>query len=151
MALLKPQRLTVLAMTAALTLLLTALLAATLVAPTASAFGGVSVSNLVVRSVTVDPQTKLATAKGAVTCTGARRAYVGVEVIQTVGRVHSAEAFGQKRIECDGRVRFTIGLTNYHGRLGPGDATVDAFAEAGSRFGYDFARFREILQVSNAQ
>jgi hypothetical protein len=116
-------------------------------APAASARGGVSVSNLVVSSVTVDPQTKLATARGAVMCTGARRAYVGIEVIQTVGRVHSAQAYGDKRIVCDGRVRFSIGLTNYEGRLGPGDATVNGYAEAFSRFGYDSARFSGVLQV----
>jgi hypothetical protein len=141
------QRFVLLALASALLL---GLLAITLWASAASAFGGVHVNDLVVRSVAVDPQTKLATAKGAVTCTGARRAYVGVEVIQTVGRVHSAEAYGQKRIECDGRGRFSIGLTNYQGRLGPGDAAVDAYAEAGSRFGYDFASFHEVLQVGKA-
>ena len=130
--------------------LLLGLLATTLVAPAASAFGGVHVNNLVVRSVTIDPQTKVATAKGAVTCTGARRAYVGVEVIQTVGRVHSAYAAGEKRLDCDGRERFTIKLINYQGRLGPGEATVGAIAEAGSRYGYDFARFHEVLQVGKA-
>ena len=123
------------------------LLATTLWAPAASARGGVSVSNLVVSSVTVDPQNKLATARGAVTCTRARRAYVGIEVIQTVGRVHSARAYSEKRIVCDGRVRFSIGLTNYEGRLGPGDATVNGHAEAFSRFGYDSARFSGVLQV----
>jgi hypothetical protein len=141
------QRFVLLALASALLL---GLLAITLSASAASAFGRVHVNDLVVRSVAVDPQTKVATAKGAVTCTGARRAYVGVDVIQTVGRVHSAEAYGQKRIACDGRVRFSIGLTNYQGRLGPGDATVDAFAEAGSRFGYDFAGFHEVLQVGKA-
>jgi len=130
--------------------LLLGLLATILVAPAASAFGGVSVSNLVVRSITVDPQTKVATAKGALTCTGARRAYVGVEAIQTVGRVHSAYAAGEKRLDCDGRNRFSIKLVNYQGRLGPGEATVGASAEAFSRYGYDFATFTKIMQVSNA-
>lgn len=131
--------------------LLLGLLATTLVAPAASAFGGVSVSNLVVTSVTINPQTKVATAKGALTCTGARRAYLGVEAIQTVGRVHSAYAAGDKRLDCDGRERFSVKLTNYQGRLGPGEATVQAYAEAGSRHGYDFAAFTRVLQVSNAQ
>ena len=130
--------------------LLLGLLATTLVAPTTDAVGGVKVNNLVVRSVAIDPQTKVATAKDALTCTGARRVYVGVDVVQTVGRVHSAETYGQKGIACDGRVRFSIGLTNYQGRLGPGDAPVEAYVEAGSRFGHDFARFHEILRVGKA-
>ena len=105
---------------------------------------------MVVRSVTVDPQTKLATARGAFTCTGAKRAFVGVEVIQTVGRIHSADAFAEKRLVCDGRRKFKVELTNFEGRLGPGDATVFGYAEAFTRFGYDFARFRGVLQVTNA-
>jgi hypothetical protein len=44
---------------------------------TALAAGAVSASvpsvrNLVIRSITIDPQTKVATVRGAVTCTGAR-------------------------------------------------------------------------------
>ena len=151
MALLKPQRLTVLALTAALTLLLTALLAATLAAPKASAFGGVNVSDLEVKSVTVDPQTKVATAKGTVKVTGHKRGYVVVGVTQTVGRVHTAYAEGFKGLkDRDGTQRFSIELTNHQGRLGPGDANIEAYSEAWSRRGWDTAYFAKTLQVSNA-
>lgn len=126
------------------------LLAVTLVAPAASA-SEVNVRDLVIRSITIDPQTKVATAKGAVTCTGARRATVYVEVSQTVGRLHTVYAAGQKRIDCDGRERFSIRLTNYQGRLGPGEATVRAEAFAFARFDYDFARFSKVMRVTNAQ
>ena len=126
------------------------LLAATLVAPAASA-SQLRVSDLIIRSITIDPQTKVATAKGAVTCTGARRATVSVEVSQTVGRLHTVYAYGEKRIDCDGRERFSIRLTNYQGRLGPGEATVRAEAFAFTRFDYDFARFSKVMRVTNAQ
>lgn len=129
--------------------LLWSLLAATLVAPAANA-SEVNVSNLVIKSVTIDPQTKVATARGAVKCTGAGRAYIGVEVSQTVGRLHTVYAFGQKRIDCDGRKSFTIRLTNEQGRLGPGEARVRSYAEAFTRFDYDFARFSKVMRVTNA-
>jgi len=152
MALLKPQRLVVLAVMAALTMAISALLFVTLAAPSASAFGSVHVSNLVVKSVTIDQQTKVATAKGAVTVTGAKRAYVGVQVIQTVGRVHSARAFGEKMITTDDSYRdhFTIKLINEQGRLGPGDANVRSYSEAYTRNGYDWANFTKTMQVSQA-
>jgi hypothetical protein len=153
MALAKSQRrLGVLALMAALALLLSALVSVTLATSTANAFGGVRVNNLVVKSVTIDPQTKVATVKGAVTVTGAKRAYVGVEVVQTVGRVHTAYAYGEKLITTDGSYRdhFTIKLSNEQGRLGPGDATVRSYSEAGSRYGWDYAYFSKTLQVSNA-
>jgi hypothetical protein len=131
-------------------MLVWSVLAATLLAPAASA-SEVNVRDLVIRSITLDPQTKVATARGAVTCTGASRAFVGVEVSQTVGRLHTVYAYGDKRIDCDGRERFSIRLTNAQGRLGPGEATVQAGAEAFTRFDYDFAFFSGVLQVSNAK
>ena len=152
MAIAKSQRrLGVLALMAALGLLLSALAYVTLATP-ANAYGSVKVSNLVVKSVTIDPQTKVATVRGAVTVTGAKRAYVGVEVGQTVGRVHTAYAYGEKIIATDGSYRdtFTIKLSNEQGRLGPGDATVRSYSEAGSRNGYDWANFAKTMQVSNA-
>ena len=110
------------------------------------------VSNLTITSVTVDPQTKVATVKGAVTCSGAKRAGVFVGVSQTVGRLHTVSAGGEKRLDCDGRVRFTLKLTNFEGHLGPGEATVRAEAFACSRQAEacDFARFTEVMRVTNA-
>jgi hypothetical protein len=108
------------------------------------------VSNLTITSVTVDPQTKVATVKGAVTCSGARRVEVFVEVSQTVGRLHTVTAGGDKRLDCDGRVRFTLKLTNFEGRLGPSEAAVRAGAFACSREACDFARFTEVMRVTNA-
>ena len=146
------RRLGALALMAALGMLLGALLSVTLASTTANAFGSVKVSNLVVKSVSVDPQTKVATVKGAVTVTGAKRAYVGVEVVQTVGRVHTTYAYGEKTIATDGSYRdtFTIKLSNEQGRLGPGDATVRSYSEAGSRHGWDYAYFAKTMRVSNA-
>jgi hypothetical protein len=152
MAIAKSQRrLGVLALMAALGMLLSALLSATLASNTANAYGSVKVNNLVVKSVTIDPQTKVATVKGAVTVTGAKRAYVGVEVVQTVGRVHTAYAYGERMIATDGSYRdhFTIKLSNEQGRLGPGDATVRSYSEAYSRNGGDYAYFDRTMQVSN--
>ena len=148
MALSKSPRLIVLAAMAGFALLLGSLLAATLLAPAASA-SEVSVSNLVIRSVTIDPQTKVATARGVVTCTGGRRVTLYVEVYQTVGRLNTVVAAGQKTIACDGRRSFSIQLSNYQGRLGPGDATVNAYAEAFTATDYDFAEFSKVLPVTN--
>ena len=143
----RPRRLVVLAMAFAM---LWSVLAAAFVAPSASASEPV-VSDLVVRSITVDPQTKVATVKGAVTCTGANRLYLEVEVSQTVGRMHTVYAYAQKRLECDGeRQRFSMRLINYQGRLGAGEATVRAFAGACTREGCDTARFNEVMRVTNA-
>jgi hypothetical protein len=124
-------------------------LAAAFLAPMASASEPV-VSDLVIRSITIDPQTKVATVRGAVTCTGANRLFVDVEVSQTVGRLHTVYAYASKRLECDGRERFSMRLTNYQGRLGPGEATVRAFAGACTREACDSARFNEVMRVTTA-
>lgn len=129
--------------------LLWSVLAAAFLAPSASA-GEPVVSDLVIRSITIDPQTKLATAKGAVTCTDAKRAGLYVEVSQTVGRFHTVYAYAEKRLECDGRERFSLTLTNAQGRLGPGEAQVRAFAGACTREACDFARFSEVIRVTTA-
>jgi hypothetical protein len=142
----RPRRLVVLAMAFAM---LWSVLAAAFVAPSASASEPV-VSDLVVRSITVDPQTKVATLRGAVTCTGANRAYFYVEVSQTVGRLHTVNAYAEKRLECDGRERFSLRLTNYQGRLGPGEAKVMAFAGACTRGACDDARFSKTMRITNA-
>jgi hypothetical protein len=141
-----PRRLLVLAMVFAL---LWSMLAATFLAPLASASEPI-VSDLVIRSITIDPQTKVATVSGAVTCTGANRLYLSVEVSQTVGRLHTIYAFAEKRLECDGRERFSMPLTNYQGRLGPGEAQVRAFAGTCTREGCDSARFTEVMRVTTA-
>lgn len=112
-------------MAAALALLLGFSLVASLAAPAVSA-SETSVRNLVIRSITVDPKTKVATVRGAVTCTGGESVEVFVDVSQTVGRLHTVSAFGDKELDCDGRVRFSLRLRNEEGRLGPGDADVDA-------------------------
>jgi hypothetical protein len=150
MTLLKLPRILVFAVIAAIALLLGFFLSATVVAPAVKASGGVTVSNLVIKSITLDPQTKVATAKGALTCTGARRARVVIEATQPVGRVNTAYAYSDKFIGCDGRKRFSLDLTTSEGRLVPGYATVGASSEAWTRHGYDFASFSGVLQVSNA-
>lgn len=139
-----------LAAMAALALVLVFSLVASLAAPAVSA-SEPSISNLVIRSITVDPQTKVATVKGAVTCTGAESATVFVDVNQTVGRLHTVTARGDKDVNCDGRVHFMLKLTNFEGRLGPGDATVDAFAltcTPDDCFGTDFNR---VMRITNAK
>jgi hypothetical protein len=140
------RRLVVLAVAFAL---LWSVLAAAFLAPSASA-SEPTVSDLVVRSVTIDPQTKVATVKGAVTCTGANRLYLYIEASQTVGRHHTSYAYVEKRLECDGRERFSFALTNAQGRLGGGEAQVRAFAGACTREGCDTARFSEVMRVTNA-
>ena len=59
---------------------------------------------------------------------GATLQTVVVDVEQTVGRLHTVRASGDKDVACDGRVSFTLRLRNVEGRLGPGDANVEAFA-----------------------
>ena len=66
MALLSSRRAIVLAAIAALALLLGFSLVASLAAPAVRA-SEISVSNLVISSITLDPKTKVATARGAVT------------------------------------------------------------------------------------
>lgn len=83
---------------------------------TALAAGAVSASvpsvrNLVIRSITIDPQTKVATVRGAVTCTGGESVEVFVDVSQTVGRLHTVSASGFKELDCDGRVSFSLRLS----------------------------------------
>jgi hypothetical protein len=146
----RSRRSILLAATAASALLVALALVASLAASTASAIEP-SVRNLVIRSITVDPQTKVATAKGAVTCTGGNEATVFVDVSQTVGRLHTVTASGSKDVACDGRVNFRLRLRNEVGRLGPGDATVEAFALTCTRdecFGTDFAK---VLRITTAQ
>jgi hypothetical protein len=108
------------------------------------------VRNLVIRSITLNPQTKVATVRGAVTCTGSDELDVFVDVSQTVGRLHTVRAAGDKVVACDGRASFTIRLRNLDGRLGPGDARVDAGAFACNEdgcFGTDFIR---VMRITNA-
>ena len=150
MAMLSSRRAIVLAaMAAALALLLGYALLASLAAPAAGA-SEISVSNLVIRSITLDSKTKVATARGAVTCTGAESVQVFVDVSQTVGRLNTVFASGGKELNCDGRVSFSIRLRNLQGRLGPGDADVEAgaFTCTDERcFGDDFFR---VIRVTNA-
>jgi hypothetical protein len=127
LAISRARRPIILAAMAAFALLLAFSFVAALAATTASAVEP-SVRNLVIRSVTIDPQTKVATVKGAVTCTRGDFLEVGVEVSQTVGRLHTVRANRTKEVACDGRVRFTLRLRNVEGRLGPGDANVEASA-----------------------
>jgi hypothetical protein len=139
-----------LAAMAAFVLLLTFLLVASLAASTASA-AEPSVRNLVIRSVTLNPQTKVATVKGAVTCSRGDFLSVDVEVSQTVGRLHTVRASGDKDLACDGRARFTLRLRNDEGQLGPGDANVDAFAFTCNEeacFGTELTR---VMRITTAQ
>jgi hypothetical protein len=149
MSLLIPRRAIVLAAMAVFALLLGFSLVAWLAAPAVSA-AEIRVSNLVIRSITTNPQTKVATVRGAVTCTGAESVTVFVDVTQTVGRLHTVSASGNKDLNCDGRVSFSLRLRNEQGRLGPGDANVEAFAIACNRnvcFADDFSR---VMRITNA-
>jgi hypothetical protein len=139
-----------LAVMVAFALLLAFSFVAALAATTASAVEP-SVRNLVIRSVTLNPQTKVATVKGAVTCTGTRRLDVFVDVSQTVGRLHTVSAVGDKEVACDGRVGFTLRLRNVEGRLGPGDARVVADAFTCTRTGCFGDDFEGVRQITNAQ
>ena len=123
----RARRRIIVAAMAACALLLAISLVAALATPAASA-AEPSLRNLVIRSVTIDPQTKVATVKGAVTCTRGDFLTVDVEVRQMVGRLHTVRASAFKDVACDGRISFTLRLRNVEGRLGPGDAIVDAGA-----------------------
>jgi hypothetical protein len=147
MSLLSPRRAIVLA---AFALLLGFSLVAWLAVPAVSA-AEIRVSNLVIKSITTNPQTKVATARGTVRCTGAESVVVFVDVSQTVGRLHTVSAGGEKELNCNGTVNFSLKLRNFEGRLGPGDANVEAFAFACNRnecFGDDFSR---VIRITNAQ
>jgi hypothetical protein len=127
LAMARARRRIILAVMATFALLLAISLVTALATPAASA-AEPGLRNLVIRSVTIDPQTKVATAKGAVTCTRGDFLSVDVDVRQTVGRLHTVRASAFKELACDGRVSFTLRLRNDEGRLGPGDARVDAGA-----------------------
>ena len=109
------------------------------------------VHDMVIRSVTIDPQTKVATARGAVTCTGVARATVFVDVSQTMGRLHTVTAQGDKDIDCDGRVSFSVRLTNVEGRLGAGDARVRADTFTCTQDAFYDDDFKRTIRVTNAQ
>jgi hypothetical protein len=140
----------IVAVMAAFALLLAFSFVASLAATSANAVEP-SIRNLVIRSVTLNPQTKVATVKGAVTCARGDFLDVDVEVSQTVGRLHTVRAVGGKDLACDGRVSFTLRLRNVEGRLGPGDARVEAFAftcNPDDCFGTEFNR---VMRITTAQ
>jgi hypothetical protein len=93
----------------------------------------------------------VATVKGAVTCTRGDFVSVDVEVSQTVGCLHTVRAIGVKDLACDGRDSFTLRLRKVEGRLGPGDARVEAFAftcNPDDCFGTEFDR---VMRITTAQ
>ncbi len=135
---------------AAFALLLAFSLVASLAASTASAIEP-RVRDLVIRSVTINPQTKVTTVKGAVTCTRGDFLAVDVEVSQTVGRLHTVRASGGKDLACDGRARFTLRLRNDVGHLGPGDADVDAFAFTCNQDGCFGTELTRVMRITTAQ
>jgi hypothetical protein len=149
LAMLSSRRAIVLAAMAALALLLGFSLVASLAAPAVGA-SEISVSNLVIRSITLDPKTKVATARGAVTCTGAESVEVFVDVSQTVGRLNTVFASRSTVLDCDGRVRFSLRLRNEQGRLGPGDADVEADAFTCGRVGCFGDEFFRVMRVTKA-
>ena len=91
--------------------------------------------NLTITSTTIDPQTKAVTVKGAVTCSQETTfAFVGVEVSQVVGRLHTVSGFAFERFRpCEGRTPFTFRLRADEGRFAPGEAKVRLFADGCSR------------------
>jgi hypothetical protein len=86
-----------LAAMAAFALVLMFSLVASLAATDASA-SVPRVRDLVIRSITVDPQSKVATVRGAVTCTGGDDATLFVDVSQTIGRLHTVKAGSTKSL-----------------------------------------------------
>ena len=150
MAMARARRRIIVAAMAAFALLLAISLVTALATPAASA-AEPSLRNLVIRSVTIDPQTKVATVKGAVTCMRGDFLTVDVEVRQMVGRLHTVRASAFKDVACDGRISFTLRLRNDEGRLGPGDANVDAFAFTYNEeacFGTELTR---VMRITTAQ
>jgi hypothetical protein len=112
-----------------------ALMAALAVVAIAPAFAATAkediVRNFTITSTTIDPQTKVATVKGKVTCASeVNRAFVAVELSQVVGRLHTVRGFGQERLSCDGKTSFTLRFSAEEGRFGPGEATLRGFAGA---------------------
>jgi hypothetical protein len=98
-------------------------------APVANA-RGIWVRDLYVRSVTLDPETKVATASGRISCTGAKWARVSVEIRQQFGELAPVFANGSKRMPC-ARLNFQIKLRSSEGKLSPIKAVrVRAEAEA---------------------
>jgi hypothetical protein len=87
-------------------------------APAASA-RGVWVHELLIKSVSLDPKTKVATASGRISCTGARWARVSVKVRQEVGALPPVYAYGSKRMPCERRHSFEIKLRSAEGSLSP--------------------------------
>jgi hypothetical protein len=99
-------------------------------APVANA-RGIWVRDLYVRSVTLDPETKVATASGRISCTGAKWARVSVEIRQEFGELPPVYADGSKRMPCEKRRNFELKLKSSEGMLSPIKAVrVKAEAEA---------------------
>jgi hypothetical protein len=92
----------------------------------------------------------VATVKGAVTCRRGDFLEVDVEVSQTVGRLHTVRADGNKEVACDGRFRFTLRLRNVEGRLGSGDANVEAFAITCNRDGCFGFEINRVMRITTA-
>lgn len=114
-------------------IVMSALVAALAIVAVAPAFAATDkedlVRNLDFTSTTIDPQTKVATLKGTVTCASeANRVFVAAELSQVVGRLHTVSGFGQARLSCDGRTNFTLRVSADEGRFAPGEATLRGFA-----------------------
>lgn len=110
-----------------------ALMAALAVVAVAPAFAETATEDLVrnftITSTTIDPQTKVVTVKGPVTCAPeVNRVFVAVELSQVVGRLHTVWGFGQERLSCDGRTAFTLRFSAREGRFAPGEATLRGVA-----------------------
>ncbi len=138
------------------------LMAALVVVIMAPAFGQVVdkediVRNLTITSVSIDPQTKVVTVKGTVSCAPevSRSARVAVEVSQDVGRLNTVSGYDQERLRgCEGRTPFTLKVRAEEGFFTPGDAKVRAFAGAcigrGEFGGCDVDRLSKEVQLSPA-
>ena len=148
MAMSKARRPIMLAAMTAFALLLAVSLVASLAASSASA-AEPRVRDLVIRSVTLNPQTKVATVKGGVTCRRGDFLEVDVLVSQTVGRLHTVWAEGSKDLSCDGRAQFTLRLRNIEGRLGPGDARVEAGAFTCNEEACFFTDITRAMRITN--
>jgi len=87
-------------------------------APAASA-RAVWVRELLIKSVSLDPKTKVATASGRISCTGARWARVSVKIRQEVGGLPPVYADGSKTMPCEKGRSFEIKLRSSEGSLSP--------------------------------
>jgi hypothetical protein len=91
------------------------------------------IKNLTITSTTIDSQTRVVTVKGKVTfAPEVRRAWVGVQVSQVVGRLHTIRGGAERLLRREAgdprQMTFRFRFSAYEGRFAPGKATAEAGA-----------------------